>query len=217
MMKKILGIAIVALTSIQPVSAQNNDTKAKAVLQSVSKKINSLKSVKANFALHLSGGNGRVNETKKGTFSMKGQKYHVTLNGQEIICDTKTIWTYTKESNEVQVNKYDPKEQTISPAKLFTDFYDKEYSYRYIGEKKVAGKNCDVVEMTPLNKDKQLSKIEISVDKATNMVVGGNVWEKNGNKYVYDISGFTPNANVPDNLFTFDPKEHPGVEVVDLR
>ncbi len=216
-MKKILSIAILALTGMQPVSAQNNDTKAKEVLQSVSKKINSLKSVKANFALHLSGGNGKVNETKKGTFSMKGQKYHVTINGQEIICDTKTIWTYTKESNEVQVNKYDPKEQTISPAKLFTDFYDKEYSYRYIGEKKVAGKNCDIVEMTPLNKDKQLSKIEISVDKATHMVVGGNVWEKNGNKYAYDISGFTPNANVPDNLFTFDPKEHPGVEVVDLR
>jgi outer membrane lipoprotein carrier protein len=216
-MKKILGITILAFSTIQTVSAQNNDAKAKTVLESVSKKINSLKSVKANFALHLSGGNGKVNETKKGTFTMKGQKYHVTIAGQEIFCDTKTIWTYSKDANEVQVNKYDPKEQTISPAKLFTDFYDKEYKYRYIGEKKVAGKNCDVVEMMPLNKDKQLSKIELSVDKATNMVVGGNVWEKNGNKYAYDISGFTPNANVPDNSFTFDPKAHPGVEVVDLR
>ncbi len=216
-MKKILGIAILSLCTFQPLWAQNNDAKAKAVLESVSKKINSLKSVKADFSLKLSGGNGKVNETKKGTFSMKGQKYHISLNGQEIICDTKTIWTYTKEANEVQVNKYDPKEQTISPAKLFTNFYDKEYTYHYIGEKKVAGKNCDVIEMSPISKDKQLSKIEISVDKATNMVVGGNVWEKNGNKYQYDISGFTPNANVPDNSFTFDPKAYPGVEVVDLR
>jgi outer membrane lipoprotein-sorting protein len=216
-MKKILGIIFLALCSVQPLMAQNNDPKAKAVLEGVSKKINSLKSVKANFSLKLSGGNGKVNETKKGTFSMKGQKYRVSLNGQEIICDTKTIWTYTKDANEVQVNNYDPKEQTISPAKLFTNFYDKEYVYHYIGEKKIAGKTCEVVEMSPINKDKQLSKIDISVDKATNMVVGGNVWEKNGNEYQYDISGFTPNANVPDSDFAFDTKAHPGVEVVDLR
>jgi outer membrane lipoprotein-sorting protein len=217
MTKKILGLAFIAVFSIQPLMAQNNDAKAKAVLENVSKKIKSLKSVKANFALHLSGGGGKVNETKKGTFSMKGEKYHVSLNGQEIICDTKTIWTYTKDANEVQISKFDPKEQTISPAKLFTDFYDKEYKYHYIGQKKIAGKNCDVIEMTPINQDKKFAKIEISVDKATSVVVGGNVWEKNGNKYAYDISGFTPNANIPDNTFTFDPKAHPGVEVVDLR
>jgi chaperone LolA len=215
-MKKILGLSMVAIMAIaQPVMAQN-DAKAKTILEAVSKKVNALKSLKANFALHLNGSGGKVKETKKGTFYMKGPKYKVDIAGQEIICDNKTIWTYMKETKEVQVTNYNPNEQTISPAKLFTNFYDKEYSYKYVGTRRINGKDCDVVEMTPTNKSKQFSKVELVVDKSST-IVGGNIWEKNGNSYKYEVSGFTPNAPVTDDMFAFDPKKHPGVEVVDLR
>ena len=117
----------------------------------------------------------------------------------------------------MQVSSFNPDEQTLSPAKLFTNFYDKEYSYKYLGTRKVAGKNCDVVEMTPNSKSKQFSKVELAIDQKTNTIVGGNVWEKNGNKYEYQISNFTTNPNVPDSYFAFDKSKHPGVEVVDLR
>jgi outer membrane lipoprotein carrier protein len=216
-MRKFLTLTVLATGLIFQTASAQTDAKAKAILDAVSKKVNGLKSLKANFALHLSGANGKVKDTKKGSFVMKGQKYHVTLAGQEIICDNKTVWTYMKENNEVQVNNYNANEQTISPAKLFTNFYDKEYAYKYIGTRKVGTKNCDVVELTPTNKSKQFSKIELAVDAATSTLVGGNVWEKNGNKYQYEVSGFTPNAPVADNMFTFDPKKYPGVEVVDMR
>lgn len=215
-MKKLLGLSLVAVMAlVQPAAAQT-DAKAKSILEAVSKKVNGLKSLKANFALHLNGGGGKVKETKKGTFFMKGPKYRVELAGQQIICDNKTVWTYMKETNEVQVSNYNPNEQTISPAKLFTNFYDKEYNYKYAGTRTVAGKSCNIIEMTPTNKSKQFSKVELAIDK-NNTIVGGNIWEKNGNKYQYDVSGFTPNAPVADALFTFDAKKYPGVEVVDLR
>lgn len=215
-MKQLLAAATLALcVMVQPAMAQT-DAKAKAILEAVSKKVNSLKSVKANFTLSLAAGNGKVKDTKKGTFYMKGPKYYVSLGGQEIICDNKTVWTYNKEANEVQVSSYNPNEQTISPAKLFTNFYDKEYKYKYIGNRTVNGKACDVVELVPTGSGKQFSKIELAVDK-TSTIVGGSVWEKNGNQYKYDISNFTPNAPVTDAMFTFDAKKHPGVEVVDLR
>jgi chaperone LolA len=215
-MKKLLGLSLVAVMAlVQPAAAQT-DAKAKSILEAVSKKVNGLKSLKANFALHLNGGGGKVKETKKGTFFMKGPKYRVELAGQQIICDNKTVWTYMKETNEVQVSNYNPNEQTISPAKLFTNFYDKEYNYKYAGTRTVAGKSCNIIEMTPTNKSKQFSKVELAIDKS-NTIVGGNIWEKNGNKYQYDVSGFTPNAPVADALFTFDAKKYPGVEVVDLR
>lgn len=215
-MKKLLGLSLVALVSIiQPAFAQN-DAKAKGILDAMSKKMNGLNSLKTNFALKLAGSNGKVKETKKGTFYMKGTKYHVTLAGQEIICDNKTVWTYTKDANEVQVSNFDPNAQTISPAKLFTNFYDKEYNYKYAGTRKVNGKDCNIIELSPTNKSKGFSKVELAIDK-TNTIVGGNIWEKNGNQYQYEVSGFTPNAPVADNMFTFDAKKYPGVEVVDLR
>lgn len=217
MMRKILTVSILALFCSMNVAIAQTDAKAKLVLEAVSKKINGIKTLKANFALHLAGPNGKIKDTKKGTVSMKGNKYRVVLAGQEIICDNKTVWTYMKEAKEVQVSNYNPNEQSISPTKLFTNFYDKEYTYKYIGAKKVNGKNCDVIELTPVDKSKQFSKLQLAVDKASSTIVGGNIWEKNGNEYIYEVSNFTPNAAIADNYFTFDKKAYPGIEVVDLR
>ncbi|MES2704508.1 MAG: outer membrane lipoprotein carrier protein LolA [Bacteroidota bacterium] len=217
-MRKLLSLCALAVCfAIQPATAQN-DPKAKAVLDGVSKKVSSLKAMKANFALKLSGGKGgKVTDSKSGTITLKGQKYRIALAGQEIICDAKTIWTYNKEAKEVQVNSFNPSEQGMSPAKLLTNFYDKEYRYSYKGERKEAGKQCDIIELTPLDKSKKVAKVELAIDKAASMIVAGKYWEKNGNNYQWTVSNFTPNPNVPDTYFTWNTAEHKGVEVVDLR
>ncbi len=74
-----------------------------------------------------------------------------------------------------------------------------------------------MIEMVPTGKSKQFSKIDLMIDKANNTIVGGNITEKNGNKYKYEVSNYTPNASVTDAYFIFDTKAHKGVEVVDLR
>lgn len=218
-MRKTLLISAMALMvmAVPHFGSAQTDAKAKALLASVTKKMASLKSLRANFALSLIGANGKNNGSKKGTVTMAGEKYKVTLTDQEIICDNKTVWTYSKASNEVQVNTYNPAEQTMSPSKLFSNFYDKEYTYKYVGDRVVGGKKCEVVELTPINKSKGFSKVELAIDKASQTIAGGNIWEKNGNRYQYEVSGFTPNPSVAASTFAWDSKGHPGVEVVDLR
>ena len=216
-MKKIFAIlSIATLTAFQPASAQT-DAKAKAILDGVTQKVNSLKTLKANFTLNLASANGKTKQSKSGSFMMKGQKYKILIQGQEIICDGKTIWTYVKDNNEVQVTNYNASEQTISPTKLITNFYDKEYKYKYAGVKKSGTKNCDAIELTPINSTKQFSKVEVLVDKASNTIAGGSITEKNGNQYNYSISNFAGNAPIGDDQFTFNAAAHKGVEVVDLR
>lgn len=215
-MKKILALCVIAIgLAVQPANAQA-DKKAKGILDAAYKKINTLKSLKADFTLELKGSG--VNDKKSGTFYMKGPKYRVSIAGQEIICDNKTVWTVIKATNEVQITDYNPDAQTISPTKLFTsNFYDKEYSYKYAGERKVNGKIVDVIELTPKGSDKAFTKVEMAVAK-DNTIVGGQVSEKNGNTYRYDIKNYTANSPaVTDATFTFDPKKNPGIEVVDLR
>ncbi len=141
--------------------AQQGDPKAKAILANVTKKINTIKNIKASFSLNLSSANNKVKETKKGQIQLKGNKYRVAIGGQEIICDNKTVWTYVKDANEVQISSYNPSEQTISPAKLFTNFYDKEYNYKYLGVRMSQNKKCDAIELIPISKGKQFAKIEI--------------------------------------------------------
>ncbi|HMN33589.1 MAG: outer membrane lipoprotein carrier protein LolA [Chitinophagaceae bacterium] len=214
-MKKIF-LAFLLLFSAQIIFAQNDQT-AKTILDDVSKKIKSLKSLKANFSITITGGKNQKPQTKSGIVNMKGEKYYVNLSGQEIYCDTKTIWTYMKESNEVQITSFDPNENSFTPSKLFTNFYDKEYSYKYAGEKTVNGKKVVEITLTPVNKTKQFTKIELYVDKANNVVAGGKMYEKNGNIYSYNVSRYVHNPVLADNSFTFDSKKYPKVEIVDLR
>lgn len=217
-MKKLSAILLLLCLSLslQPVFAQGGggDAKSKAILGKLSDKMKSLKSLKANFNFVVSN-NGR-GTSRNGTFYMKGDKYKVVMDKQEIMCDGRTVWTYLKDANEVQVSDYNASEQTISPSKLFTDFYDKEYSYTYGGTSKVAGKAVDVIEMTPIAKNKQFNKVELYVAK-DNTLAGGKIFEKNGAQYLYEITSFSPNSAVAEHLFTFDKKKHPKVEVVDLR
>lgn len=197
-------------------TANAQDAKAKTILDAASKKMNSLKSLTANFALSLKSAGGKTAQTKKGTFFMKGSQYRVAMSDQEIICNGKTVWTYVKANNEVQISNFNPAEATISPTKLFTNFYDKEYRYKYVGSKTFGGKAADIIEMTPISSNKQFKKVLLAIDKS-HVIAGGDVYEKNGNQYHYEVSGFKPNAAVTDATFNFDTKKHPNVEVVDLR
>ena len=73
------------------------------------------------------------------------------------------------------------------------------------------------VELTPIDKSKTFFKVLVDVDKATQTIRQTKVFEKNGNRYTYSVSSMTTNVPLPDNLFVFDQKKYPKVEVIDLR
>lgn len=214
-MKKILSLLLVAATFVS-FSAHAQDAKAKAVLDKVSAKFKSMSSLKANFALNMNDTKGKSKGTKNGTFLMKGNKYKVNMSGQQIICDGKSVWTYLPANKEVQITSFDPNAQSISPAKLFSGSYNNEYKSVYAGEKTIAGKKVDVIDMTPVSA-KSFKKVTLYVDKVSTMITGGIMYDKSGGSYGYTISGVMANAKVTDTEFTFDPKKNPGVEVIDLR
>ncbi len=215
-MKKAIFPLVMTMTALLFCTTVNaQDAKAKAILDKVSAKIKSMSSIKANFTLTMNNAAGKSTGTRKGSFLMKGSKYKVDMGEQKIICDGKSVWTYLPANKEVQVTTFNPNEQALSPAKLFSGAYNSEYKSRYVGEKTASGKKVDVIEMTPIN-TKAFKKVQLFVDKSSNMVSGGNMTDKNGGTYGYSISGVT-GSTIPDAEFVFDTKKHPDVEVIDLR
>jgi len=215
-MKKIsllFGLAIIMLTAF----SQGNDPAAKKVLDAVSNKFKTYKAVQSNFTLQVEDANGKVQGTKKGTVYMKGQKYRVNITGQEIYSDGKSVWTYDKAANELTITPLDASGSGITPQKLFTSFYDKDFLYKLNGEKKVGGKVVQEVEMTPVDKTKGFHKVYLLVDKKTQNVYSTKVLEKAGNKYSYTVNSINGKADVSDDIFVFNKAKYPGVEVVDLR
>lgn len=202
----------------QPKTAYGqSDPQAKTILDAVSKKFKSYQSVKADFSLKVATADNKVLDTKKGTVLLKGDKYKVDLNGQEVYCDGKTIWTYNPDTKEVQVNDYQPQEGSLSPAQLFTNFYDKQFLYRLRGSSTLRGHPVDVIEMTPLDKSKSFFKVIALVDHQQKNLLSMEIFEKGGNHYTYEVTKLTPNAASSDTDFAFNASAHPGVEVVDLR
>lgn len=215
-MKKIISLLMISGLFFS-VAAQAQNTRAKAILDKVSARFKSAKTMKANFGLTINDAGGKARSTKKGTFLMKGNKYKIDLGAQQIICDARSVWTYMPANKEVQVSTYNPEEQTISPAKLFSGSYEKDYQYSYSGQKTISGKKVDVITLRPNGSNRSFSKVLLYVDPTASMITGGQIYEKNGGSYSYSISNVKTNTTVSDNEFTFNSAAHPGVEVIDLR
>jgi outer membrane lipoprotein carrier protein len=203
----------IAVTSF----GQNSDPAAKKILDAVSAKFKTFKSVQAVFTLRNEDSKGSVLGTKKGSVSMKGNRYRVSVTGQEIFSDGTNIWTYDKSANEVTITKIDPSANTITPQKLFTNFYDKDFLYKLNGEKKMDKKVVQEIEMTPVDKTKQFHKVYLMVDKATNTLYSTRILDKSGNVFVYTVNTMNGKVNLTDAMFVFDKNKYPGVEVIDLR
>lgn len=214
-MKVILSF-LITFMGIATCFSQASDPAAKKILDQASAKIKSYKSVQVRFTLQIQDGQGASQGTKKGVLNMKGNKYVVQITGQEIYCDGKTTWTFDKSANEVTVTKVDPSSSSLSPQKLFTNFYDKDFLYKVNGEQKVGSKTVVEIEMTPIDKSQNFHKVYLYVDKKSHLVSSGKMLDKSGNRYIYTINSLNGNANLSDASFIFDKSKHPGVEEVNL-
>lgn len=214
-MKKYL-FSVFALLALVSSNAQNaNDPEAKKILDQVSAKFKTYKSVEASFVLRMENASGRALGTKTGRVYTKGNKYKITLSGQEIFCDGSNTWTYDISSNEVTVNRIDPKGNSITPQKLFTNFYDRDFKYKYNGMVTDGGRKMQEIELTPIDRSKPFSKVLLHIDNAS--IYSTKVFEKAGNRVTYSVSNMRAGSGLSDASFTFNAASHPGVEVVDLR
>ncbi len=208
-------LAINQINAQAPKSMGTSDADAKKILDQVSGKFKAYKTVQAQFVLKIENGSGKSLGNKSGNVFMKGTKYRISASGQDIFSDGSNIWTYEKAANEVTINKIDPTANSITPQKLFTNFYDKDFLYKLNGIVKEGGKNMQEIELTPIDKTKPFFKVLLYVDKST--IYTTKVFEKTGNRYTYSINNMKTNGVISDDTFVFDAKKYPGVEVVDLR
>lgn len=194
-----------------------SDPEAKSLLDAVSAKFKTYASPQASFTYKVESTQGKALSTKKGTVTMKGNKFRVSMDGMEIFSDGKTVWNYDKSANEVTVNNLNEGGSGMTPQKIFTNFYDKDFFYKMNGTKKEAGKTLSEVELTPTDKTRPYHKVYVLVDKATNSIYSAKFLEKSGGRYSYTVNNLKSTSSIPDADFVFNKAKYPGVEVVDLR
>lgn len=205
-------LTLLALTATSLIFAQDQDPKAKAILDELSKKTKAYTSVQVEFTMKTSNKTNNTNESVKGTATTKGNKYMVDITKQKILCDGIKIWTLLmkeKECNEETVE--DAGDETMNPTKLMT-IWEKGFKYRFIKEEG----GIQEIHLFPTDtKKSKYHTVIIKVDKAKVQVTSVTVKGKSGDVTELIINKFTPNVTIDDAKFKFTKKEYPDFKVID--
>ncbi len=214
-MKKVVIIFLLIAAVVNTASAQY-DAKAKKVLDAMSAKYKAIPAFSANISQHLLNKEEDINDDFKGKITVAGEMFKLEMEGQSIYNNGKTVWTYLKDDNEVNIDTYDPEDDEMSPSAIY-NIYKKGYKYLYLESKTIGGKVYDIVDLIPEDKSLQIFKIRMQIGQKDKLLKNWKMFEKNGNRYEYVITNFNPNVNAGAKFFEFNVTKHAGVDVIDLR
>lgn len=204
------------LTLVATYSYSQYDPKALEILEAMSKKYKAIPNFEANITTGLVNETEGVKEEFKGKITVKGDKFRLLLDDQEIINNGTTVWTYLPSAKEVNIDNFDPGSDDVNPTKIF-EMYKKGFKYLYVADKTEGGVVCEEIDLVPEKKDAQYFKIKMMIVKKDKSIQSWTMFDKAGNRFIYTITKFNPNVKLEDSFFTFDPKKYPGIEVIDLR
>jgi len=153
----------------------------------------------------MTGGLGNAS----GTISVKGKKFQASSPIATVWFDGKTMWTYLKKNDEVSVtNPSDAQLQKINPYN-FINLYKKGYDMTMS-----SAAATHTVHLTAQGKQ-NIQELFITVDKKTFhptqvKILQGKRWTS------FEISQLK-SVTLSDSMFTFNSKDFPNAEVIDLR
>lgn len=206
-MKRLIIISI--LLAATTIYAQ--DKKATTLLNEVSAKTQSYENIKIDFEYKMLNKAQNINESLEGVLLSKGSKYKLNVAGQQIISDGKTMWTFLESVNELQINEVTDESDSFNPRHFLQTWADK-FKAKILSEKN----NEVLLELNP-KENGSFSKVHVKVDKEKKQLLALIMFDNSGSEFVYSIKRFISNQPIPDSEFSFDPKKHPGIEIIDLR
>lgn len=203
-MKKTLLLIIGILLSIN-LTAQT----AEEFFNNVIKKTKSYNDVSIVFNYKIINKEANIYENMSGYASMKGDSYKLNVDGQEMISDGKILWTHLIEDKEVMISEV-TEDNNTSPLAIINSF-SKNVTVNYIENNaetkaiEIKGNDGESFERIILTADKDLRIKKI------------HAYLSDGNEFVYEITEFTTNQNLPDSMFTFNESLYPNVDIIDMR
>lgn len=212
-MKSIQFLIILSIAVLSQAIAQK-DPAAKEVLDAMSDKYQKIPAFRAEFSYTMEDDSDDIDEGFKGTILVRGDKYKLVMDEQEITFDGTDIYTYLKEENEITISSFDPEEEEISLSNIF-NIYKTGYKYVYT-ESKNNG-TIDVVDLVPEDRDKEYFKIRMEIATSDKSLKSFKVFDKSGSRYLYKVLSFKEDPSITDKTFAYDKTKYKNAEVIDFR
>lgn len=220
-MNKRYLLGLLLIFCIAGVKAQK-DTEAQEILEKAANKALAYKTIYTQFEFIVENAQNESKETYKGELWIKGDMFKMDVDNTITISDGKSRWVYLPEAEEVNVSNVekgedlDPEELfLVDPLSIFT-MYKKGFKYVISGTQSIEGKEHSVVDLSPEDLNKPYFKIKcwISNDYNYNAL---KYFQKDGTRITLQLKQTKTDEKYKDALFIFNEKDHPNVEVIDLR
>ena len=187
------------------------DPSAKAILDQMGAKVKDSKGILVSIQMVSKNSQGKALGTKQISLKMKADKYYLKQGLMEILCDGKIIYNFDG-VNTISKSSVEEADQTLSPQKLLTGNYDKDFNYSLLGQ---TASNA-TIELIPLDKRKSFQKVTLVVDKVKSALSSASILDKSNNSTLVKVLSINYKVVLADNLFLFNRAKYPkNVEIFD--
>ena len=143
-----------------------------------------------------------------------GDSYRITLPENEIWADGKAVWSYLPDIGEVTITEPDPYDDSFmtKPSLLFT-MYEEGYKVRLVEQTATEW----IVDLYPEKIDNNLVRIRLRIGKTGYILKSAEYRTKDGITVTLTADSFDLTFRPSAGYFTFDPSDHKGVDIIDMR
>lgn len=202
---------ILFLLSVLPSMAQK-EAEAKKVLEQTSQAFKQSGGVEADFTLIP-----YMQEEVKGHIQLMEECFHLKMDEMVTWFDGKTQWTYLPINEEVNVSNPTREEiESINPM-AYLSLYKEGYTCQLGGKSNFNGKAVYEVTLKTEDLQKQWQNLTLYIDRTTLLPLYFKLQGEGRDYHIITISNYKQGKNWKKEHFTFNPKEYPNAEVIDLR
>ena len=211
-MKK-TGLTILLALIVAGVSAQK-DPEAVKVLTEFGNKATSAPSVRIDFGITAYDSQEDNETTMEGSAVIRGDSYRVTLPDNILLADGNAVWNFMPDLNEVTITESDPTDESFlsRPSLLFT-MYREDYKVRMLEQ----SPRDWTIDLYPEDLNMNLVRIRMIIGKQNHDLISAEYKTKDGITLTLTALKYDLSFSRPAGYFTFNPADHKGVEVIDMR
>ncbi|HXK82599.1 MAG TPA: outer membrane lipoprotein carrier protein LolA [Bacteroidales bacterium] len=215
-MKIFLAIVFIAFSFT---AFSQNDDKAIRVLDQLSEKIDSYKTLHIQFNVIVENTQEGSTDTMPGILYYKDDKYRLEFVDQIVFSHGNTTYSYLKDVEEINITESEELEEPdIFDPKSLLKNYKSNYKCRFISDRFVRNRPLVEIDLIPIDiEDKSYSRISLLIDKSKIELFSVLYLGKDGTGFLVEFLSFKINTEIPDSLVIFNENDYPNADIIDMR
>jgi len=205
-----LVFTLITLFSLYP----QEDPVALAVLDRFAAAAKTAPSVSMEFTMITSDAMENRKDTLEGKVVMAGDSYRLTLPESITWFNGTDNWNYMPSVKEVTITRHPDEEQSFfsKPSMLF-EMYRKDFRARHTE----STSTTEIIDLFPADVKSELIRVRLTIGKKTSDLIAAEYRTRNGITVTIEVKEYNLRFKPDNKYFDFNPANHKGVEIIDMR